>query len=224
MRPVVPLSDVILFYLASLRDLTWNTRGSNGEISPKLLQAALKYELPVVGFPNRRGSPRSPCGPAEDLDGYLEELKGFQVDLGNDQTLNFAEAALVIQGSAHVYGRKVDYLRALAQDAYDFVFERKGKGTRKGGRRNGAPGEGGGLDSDPWDVEENFLMLDDLVEEAEDVDLDEDEDGCPGEVGGEGATAPHQSREMPAILSLLRAGAEEKDGAAPRIASFAVHG
>lgn len=172
-------------------------------------------------FPRPSGPTPSPPGPAEDLDGYLEELQSFQIDVGNDQTLNFAEAALVIQGSAHVYGRKVDYLRALAQEAHDFVFERKGKGKR-GARRGGPVVEGDGGEPDPWDAEENFLALDDLVEEADGCDLD-DEDAGEG-AGEAGGAAAHQGREMPAILSLIGAGAEETDGAAPRIASFAVHG
>ena len=39
--------------------------------------------------------------------------------------MNFAEAALVIQGSACVYSRKVEYLYALVQQTLELVLSKK---------------------------------------------------------------------------------------------------
>ena len=54
--------------------------------------------------------------------------------------MNFAEAALVIQGSACVYSRKVEYLYALVQQTLELVVSKKyvcvwGEGEGEGGRR-----------------------------------------------------------------------------------------
>lgn len=63
---------------------------------------------------------------AQDLSDYLHDLeeRSFAFD-GGISNLNFAEAALVIQGSAAVYSKKVEYLHALAFKALDTVEEKK---------------------------------------------------------------------------------------------------
>ena len=77
--------------------------------------------------------------------------------------MNFAEAALVIQGSACVYSRKVEYLYALVQQTLELVVSKKyvcvwgegvcrvrerggGRGSeeREGGRERGRERERGG--------------------------------------------------------------------------------
>ena len=63
---------------------------------------------------------------AKDLEEYLQELEGLAVTFdGGKTTLNFAEAALLIQGSAVVYSRKVEYLYSLIYHALD-VLNAKG--------------------------------------------------------------------------------------------------
>lgn len=50
------------------------------------------------------------------LDQYLEELSQTPVGYQNgESTVNFTEAAFLIQGSASVYGKKVEYLYSLVQ-------------------------------------------------------------------------------------------------------------
>ncbi|KAM3569153.1 hypothetical protein VYU27_008740 [Nannochloropsis oceanica] len=57
---------------------------------------------------------------ASSLEDYLDELDGLKISLDGGQTnLNFAEAALLIQGTACIYSRKVEYLHSL-------VFQAKG--------------------------------------------------------------------------------------------------
>ncbi len=57
---------------------------------------------------------------AESLSEYLDELEHLQVKFGqNEKSLNFAEAALLIQGSTAVYSRKVEYLHRLVLQALE---------------------------------------------------------------------------------------------------------
>ena len=63
---------------------------------------------------------------AQDLENYLDQLDNIQVSVDGGQSLvNFAEAALLIQGSACVYSRKVDLLSHLVQHVLDIIFSRK---------------------------------------------------------------------------------------------------
>ncbi len=64
---------------------------------------------------------------ADSLSEYLEELESLQVSFGDksEKSLNFAEAALVIQGSAAIYSKKVEYLYKLVFQALD-LFSNKG--------------------------------------------------------------------------------------------------
>ena len=61
--------------------------------------------------------------------------------------MNFAEAALVIQGSACVYSRKVEYLYALVQQTLELVVSKKyvcvGRGGMQGEGKRGREREGG---------------------------------------------------------------------------------
>ncbi len=60
---------------------------------------------------------------AKDLEEYLHELEGLTVTFGANgaSNLNFAEAALLIQGSAVVYSKKVEYLYSLIYHALDVL-------------------------------------------------------------------------------------------------------
>jgi hypothetical protein len=68
-------------------------------------------------------------------------------------------AALVIQGSACVYSKKVEYLHSLVYQALEFVAERKVKALRSRGQ-----GPTQAQEDDEFDEEERFLTLDDTLE------------------------------------------------------------
>lgn len=75
------------------------------------------------------------------------------------------------------------------------------------------------LDSQLWDTEEAFLTLDDVVEEAADVDLVEDPlDGqeAPG-------VERHRMREPPSILQMVGAGLDEGADQPPKMSTLWVH-
>ena len=44
---------------------------------------------------------------------------------GGSTTMNFAEAALLIQGSACIYSKKVEYLYALVYQTLDLISNKK---------------------------------------------------------------------------------------------------
>ena len=61
---------------------------------------------------------------ASSLEEYLDELSQLRfsnIPGSEGGTLNFAEAALVIQGSAAVYSKKVEYLHALVFQALNQI-------------------------------------------------------------------------------------------------------
>ena len=67
---------------------------------------------------------------ADELSDYLQELEKLKISFdGGDSTLNFAEAAMVIQGSACIYSKKVEYLYALIRQTLNWVEEQSKKKT-----------------------------------------------------------------------------------------------
>jgi hypothetical protein len=111
---------------------------------------------------------------ARDLEDYLEELESIQISLdGGRSTLNFAEAAMLIQGSAAVYSRKVEYLYALIYQTLDMITANKKKAAANGGKVK--PRDVQDADADELlrhEAEEEFLLLE-AVKEGKAVDLKE---------------------------------------------------
>ncbi|XP_040271689.1 condensin-2 complex subunit H2 [Bufo bufo] len=99
---------------------------------------------------------------ATQLGEYLEELDQICISFdGGKTTMNFAEAALLIQGSACIYSKKVEYLYSLVYQALDFISNKK---------RNQQPASVGedGVDKDAnfpnQNEEQEFLSLDDITD------------------------------------------------------------
>ncbi|XP_029471162.1 condensin-2 complex subunit H2 [Rhinatrema bivittatum] len=97
---------------------------------------------------------------AAQLGEYLEELDQICISFdGGKTTMNFAEAALLIQGSACIYSKKVEYLYSLVYQALDIISNKK---------RDRQPTSVGvdGVDQDASSLrrqeEEEFLNLDDI--------------------------------------------------------------
>lgn len=117
---------------------------------------------------------------ASELEEYLHELESitFSFD-GIGKSLNFAEAALLIQGSTIIYSKKVEHLYTLLYQTIDFLREQKKK-VHKRDDAGGPHGEedGGAADDDEDEFREQeaeFLTLDDM-KESENIDLDESGD------------------------------------------------
>lgn len=146
---------------------------------------------------------------ARDLEDYLEELEHLEISFdGGITSLNFAEAARLIQGSACVYSRKVEYLYSLIYQALELLSAQSKNAKNKKG---GAAGGLSGADADAAALEEEardeFLLLDDVVTEGRNIDLAERADDLAltlemtmGYVGGSGAT-PTQRKQAAAVLA-----------------------
>ncbi|XP_069812391.1 condensin-2 complex subunit H2 isoform X2 [Dendropsophus ebraccatus] len=111
---------------------------------------------------------------AAQLGEYLEELDQICISFdGGKTTMNFAEAALLIQGSACIYSKKVEYLYSLVYQALDFISNKK---------RDQQPASVGedGVDKDANfpnnNDEEEFLSLDDISDPKKtNVDMKKDQ-------------------------------------------------
>ncbi|GBG63417.1 hypothetical protein CBR_g38039 [Chara braunii] len=103
---------------------------------------------------------------AKELEAYLAELEGIKFSVDDNELLlsfNFSEAALLLQGSAAIYGRKVEHLHALVFQAlalFQRRSEEEGEGQEDGGNgaderrpKRGESRDGGGGE------EEDFAMF-----------------------------------------------------------------
>lgn len=94
----------------------------------------------------------------------------------SDTVPNFAQAALILHNSSHVYSRKVEYLHGLVYKAlYDF-FKVHSSNAKESKRKSGDASIDEFYDFDPH---ENFLLLDDVVPEdwnRQRINLKEEDD------------------------------------------------
>ncbi|XP_059793281.1 condensin-2 complex subunit H2 isoform X7 [Balaenoptera ricei] len=111
---------------------------------------------------------------AAQLGEYLEELDQICISFDEGKTtMNFAEAALLVQGSACVYSKKVEYLYSLVYQALDFISGKKRAKQLSCEREDGPTGDAGSRA--PQEVEYEFLSLDDLSDSRANVDLRSDQ-------------------------------------------------
>ncbi|CAK0746455.1 hypothetical protein CVIRNUC_001693 [Coccomyxa viridis] len=145
---------------------------------------------------------------ANDLEEYLAVLEHITFSFDGGPNLNFAEAALLIQGSACVYSKKVEHLHGLVHQALSVISDKRQRSTDPGGQPTGD-------DFDDFDDEETFLNLDDVLHEGAGIDLEEG-----------GAVEHEASSRAPAVLLALEdSGQVRGDGSAGtyRIAQCSVH-
>ncbi|TKC34269.1 hypothetical protein EI555_001459, partial [Monodon monoceros] len=111
---------------------------------------------------------------AAQLGEYLEELDQICISFDEGKTtMNFTEAALLIQGSACVYSKKVEYLYSLVYQALDFISGKKRAKQLSCEQEDGPIGDAGSRA--PQEVEYEFLSLDDLSDSRANVDLRSDQ-------------------------------------------------
>ncbi|OWF43720.1 condensin-2 complex subunit H2-like [Mizuhopecten yessoensis] len=110
---------------------------------------------------------------AGNLEDYLEELEHITVAFDRGLvTMNFAEAAMVIQGSACVYSKKVEYLYTLVHQVLDLLANKK-----KQAKASSVDDEGHDEDAHFNDGTDEFLSLDDIQEHTN-IWIKEDSYGC----------------------------------------------
>jgi len=117
---------------------------------------------------------------AESLENYLEELEGISFSLDGKKGLNFAEAALLIQGSTTIYSRKVEHLHKLVLQALELVTSKK---DNKKNNNNNDDKELTSKNSKElqhfideerliFGTDPTYLLLDDVLEEGKNIDLE----------------------------------------------------
>lgn len=107
---------------------------------------------------------------AESLTEYLEDLDNLRISIdGGKSNLNFAEAALLIQGSTAVYSKKVEYLHQLVLQSLEFITNKKSNSTSTAQGKASKSVE----DDDILflDNDASFLLLDHVVEEGHNINL-----------------------------------------------------
>ncbi|WOK93163.1 hypothetical protein Cni_G01856 [Canna indica] len=102
---------------------------------------------------------------AKKLEEYLLKICSGEISSVQDHELhsvNFAEAALLLQGSVQVYSRKVEYLYSLVLHALEFLSQKRQS------QDENAPNKLDGIESNAvsGEVNELFLGLDDVPVEA----------------------------------------------------------
>ncbi|XP_044042710.1 condensin-2 complex subunit H2 isoform X2 [Siniperca chuatsi] len=101
---------------------------------------------------------------ASELNDYLEELDDMCITFDGGKTrLNFAEAALLIQGSACIYSKKVELLHNLVYQTLEYLNDRNKKRNKQA-----AASEEDGADAaaSSCDADEVFTPLDVDVSES----------------------------------------------------------
>ncbi|KAK5877181.1 hypothetical protein CesoFtcFv8_026452 [Champsocephalus esox] len=93
---------------------------------------------------------------ASELNDYLEELDEMCITFdGGKIRLNFAEAALLIQGSASIYSKKVELLHRLVYQTLEYIND-----SNKKNRKQRVVSPGDGQDGEDGDAEDVFDLLD----------------------------------------------------------------
>lgn len=111
---------------------------------------------------------------ASSLEDYLEELDKIVITFdGGITTMNFAEAAMLIQGSVCVYSKKVEYLYTLVYQVLDLLASKKKQNKQSSVNNDGDDEDAADFDRN---ADEEFLSLDD-IQEHKNIVLKEDEYG-----------------------------------------------
>lgn len=114
---------------------------------------------------------------ADSLNQYQLELEEIKISFDGGQTnVNFAEAALLIQGSTAVYSKKVEYLYQLVMKTLEYVSSSNSKNSDTKGNKatDSAIVTNDDIDNDDmlFGSDPSYLLLDDIVKEAEDEDIE----------------------------------------------------
>lgn len=103
---------------------------------------------------------------AKNLEDYLLKICSGEIDGDHDNahfSVNFAEAALLLQGSIQVYSRKVEYLYSLVLHALEFVSQKRQTDQPEGVSDQS---EETGSRAVPDEEDDHFWGLDDIPVEA----------------------------------------------------------
>ncbi|GMH08291.1 hypothetical protein Nepgr_010131 [Nepenthes gracilis] len=107
---------------------------------------------------------------ARSLEEYLLKICSGEITGGDDAhfSINFAEAALLLQGSIQVYSRKVEYLYTLVLHALEFISQKRSQEQAEGTQ---VQPEASSSHTAHYEDNDQFWCLDDIpVEEKNSLD------------------------------------------------------
>ncbi|XP_020512112.2 condensin-2 complex subunit H2 [Labrus bergylta] len=108
---------------------------------------------------------------ASELNDYLDELDEMCITFdGGKTSLNFAEAALLIQGSACIYSKKVELLHSLVYQTLEYINDRNKKRSKQAAKSQGDDADGAASHDDADDVAEFSHLELDASEKSEKAD------------------------------------------------------
>ena len=109
---------------------------------------------------------------ADSLTEYLEELESLNITVDGGHNINFASAALLIQGSTAVYSKKVEFLHQLVLQSLEQMTDKKNSTNSHQNKLN-KNGKNTTIDDDRFlfGSDPSFLLLDDVLEEGSNIDL-----------------------------------------------------
>ncbi|XP_026217307.1 condensin-2 complex subunit H2 [Anabas testudineus] len=109
---------------------------------------------------------------ASELNDYLEELDEMCITFDGGKTrLNFAEAALLIQGSACIYSKKVELLHSLVYQTLEYINDRNKKRNKQAPESQEDNADAGASNYVADDDEAVFTPLDiDVLENSQKED------------------------------------------------------
>ncbi|XP_018016915.1 condensin-2 complex subunit H2 isoform X2 [Hyalella azteca] len=120
---------------------------------------------------------------AKYLEEYLEELLEVQITFdGGETVMNFAEAAMLIQGSATVYSKKVEFLWQMTLQMLELLSSKRKFESHDGDKATDGAAAGGSGKNKPGvhDQTVDFQRIDNVgmgrnitIKEDDEVDLDE---------------------------------------------------
>ena len=110
---------------------------------------------------------------AAELEDYLSELETITISFEDGQQLDFAEAALLIQGSSCVYSKKVEHLYALVLNTLNQLIDKRNdqQQEKPGKKKSGGGGEEAEAEPEPEDDDDAFTTLDDALKEVDNISL-----------------------------------------------------
>jgi Condensin II complex subunit CAP-H2 or CNDH2, N-terminal len=121
---------------------------------------------------------------ADSLTDYLEDLENISISVdGGKCNINFATAALLIQGSTQVYSKKVEFLHQLVLQSLELISNKKNKETAASGKNKSSSNSSFDEERLLFGSDPSFLLLDDVVEEGSNINL---VDTQSGNVDGKG--------------------------------------
>jgi hypothetical protein len=153
------------------------------------------------------------------LEEYLTDLVGHlpieeRRKVAADASLDFTEAALVLQNSSNIYSRKVEYLYTLVYKALNDLAGSVDAATGAGNKKGKTAGDIEIDDFHAFDPHQEFLLLDDVLpvdetDNCEKINLPESADDAGGNRMGMnhrngmiGMSAAKQNQNQTARLSL----------------------